>query len=227
VSAPRAAFAAILCLAALASSVCAGAASAAQREPTAAQARAEARDILDSRRYTGTTVHGPFRGLLDRIGAAARKVGEAIPSLDRRIPGGRVIVWAVLIAIVAAVSWLLATRTGRRRAAAMETAGAEARGRRESPAALERRAVAAEREGDYAAALRLRFRAGLLRLDARGVIEYRPSLATATVATALRSPDFDRVAGDFDEVVYGGRAATEDDARASREGWAAVAGSTR
>jgi hypothetical protein len=222
VSAPRAVFAAILCLAAVASGGCAGAVSTAQRQSTAAQARAEARDILSSRRYTGTTVHGPFRALLDRIGDAARKVGDLIPSLDGRIPGGRVIVWVVLIAIVAAVSWLLATRTGRRRAAAIETAAADATGRRESPAALERRAEAAERAGDYAAALRLRFRAGLLRLDARGLIEYRPSLATATVARALRSPDFDRVAGDFDEIVYGGRPATEDDARASREGWAAV-----
>jgi hypothetical protein len=218
VSTRRAAFAAILCLAAFAGGVRAGAAS----EPTAAQARAQAHDILESRRYTGTTVHGPFRGVLDRIGEAARKVGELVPSLDRRIPGGRFVVWVLLVAIVAAFAWLLATRTGRRRAAAVETAASAAPGRRESPAALERRAEAAEREGDYAAALRLRFRAGLLRLDARGLIEYRPSIATGTVARALRSPDFDRVAEDFDEIVYGGRAATEADARASREGWAAV-----
>ena len=215
----RAAFAAILCLAALAAG--SEAASAAGRDMTAAQARAEAREILSSRRYTGTRLKGP-RSLLERIGDEVRKVGDLIPSLDRRIPGGRVIVWVLLIAIVAAVAWLIATRTGRRRAAAFATAAAEAPGRPESPTALERRAEAAEREGDYAAALRLRFRAGLLRLDARGLIEYRPSLATGAVARALRSPDFDRVAGDFDEIVYGGRPATQADVLTAREGWAAV-----
>lgn len=201
---------------------------AAASDPTAGQARAQARDILSGRRYTGTEVHGPFHDLLNRIGSAVRRLGDLIPALDGRIPGGRAVTWLVLIAAVGAVAWLLATRLGGRRAAAVRTAAqAAAPGRPESPAALERRAEAAEREGDYAAALRLRFRAGLLRLDARGAIEYRPSIATGAVARALRSPDFDRVAGDFDEVVYGGRAATEADARAAREGWAAVAGSGR
>ena len=39
--------------------------------------------------------------------------------------------------------------------------------------------------------MRLRFRAGLLRLDAREVIEYRPSLTTGEVAEAIVSPAFD------------------------------------
>lgn len=219
----RAVLAAILCVAALAGASAVAGAS----EPTAEQARAQARDILSGRRYTGTTVRGPFRGVLDRIGEAARRLGDLVPSLDRRIPGGRIVLWAILIGIVGAFAWLLATRTGHRRAAAFEVAAAEAPGRPESPGALERRADAAEREGDYAAALRLRFRAGLLRLDGRGLIEYRPSIATGTVSRALRSPDFDRVAGDFDEIVYGGRAATEADVRAAREAWAAVAGRAR
>ena len=41
--------------------------------------------------------------------------------------------------------------------------------------------------------MRLRFRAGLLRLDARELLEYRPSLTTGEVAEAIFSPAFDQV----------------------------------
>ena len=77
--------------------------------------------------------------------------------------------------------------------------------RRDGPA----RARAAGRRGGgrrrLEPALRLRFRAGLLRLDARGAIEYRPSISTREVRRKLRSEDFDALAVTFDDVVYGGR----------------------
>ena len=59
------------------------------------------------------------------------------------------------------------------------------------PKTLERQADAAEASGDLEAALRLRFRAGLLRLDRRGAIEFRPSISTHEVRRAVRSEDFD------------------------------------
>ena len=70
--------------------------------------------------------------------------------------------------------------------------------------------------------MRLRFRAGLLRLDARELIEYRPSLTTGEVADAVGSPTFERVGADFDAIAYGGRPAGEQDEAASREGWQRV-----
>ena len=85
--------------------------------------------------------------------------------------------------------------------------GARAAARDEDPRALDRRADAAEAAGDLEAALRLRFRAGLLRLDARGAIEFRPSISTYEVRRTLHSDDFDALAATFDDVVYGGRAA--------------------
>jgi hypothetical protein len=134
----------------------------------------------------------------------------------------------VLIALVGGLGWLIAGRTARRRAAAATAAAARAAGARaESPASLERRAEEAERRGAHEEALRLRFRAGLLRLDARGTIELRPSLPTGEVARTLRSSDFDRLAGDFDAVVYGGRPAEPEDVDAARRGWAAVLEKTR
>ena len=75
--------------------------------------------------------------------------------------------------------------------------------------------------------MRLRFRAGLLRLDARELIEYRPSLTTGEVAAAVGSPTFERVGADFDAIAYGGRAADEDDEVASREGWQRVLSEAR
>ena len=92
----------------------------------------------------------------------------------------------------------------------------------EDPETLERRAREAAARGEHELALRLGFRAGLARLDRRGVIELRPSLSTGQVARALRSPQFDGAAARFDEVVYGGRAAAAADVEAARAAWSAV-----
>ena len=108
---------------------------------------------------------------------------------------------------------------GRRSAAAARAARAHSTAR-EDPRDLEREAERAAAAGEWETAVRLRFRAGLLRLDARDVIEYRPSLTTGEVRRAIFSPAFDRVGDDFDEIAYGGRPAGEADERASREGWA-------
>jgi hypothetical protein len=90
------------------------------------------------------------------------------------------------------------------------------------PAALEREAEHAEEGGAFATAVRLRFRAGLLRLGARHEIDYRPSLLTADIARRLRSPQFDALARSFERVAYGGLDADADDATAARDGWRAL-----
>ena len=74
----------------------------------------------------------------------------------------------------------------------------------------------AEREADYERAVRLRFRAGLLRLD------IEPSTTSGAAARTLRSPTFDALAARFDAIAYGHRPAGADDAAAAREGWRAV-----
>ena len=105
---------------------------------------------------------------------------------------------------------------------ASAAAAGRRRGARDDPRALERLAAEAEAAGDLEEALRLRFRAGLLRLDARGAIEYRPSISTREVRRKLRSEDFDALAATFDDVVYGGRAAEGADVSDARERWPAV-----
>ena len=200
------------------------AALAAPAEPARADvaaARAAAEAIVSQRRFRQTQLEGPFRGILRRLGRLIGPVRDLVPSLDDAMPGPAGVVWAVLIAIVGGLAWLIAGRTVRGRAAMAAAAAARVAGTRaETPGALERRAEEAERRGAHEEALRLRFRAGLLRLDARGVIELRPSLPTGEVARTLRSDDFDRLASDFDAIVYGGRSAGSDDVDAARRGWA-------
>ena len=102
---------------------------------------------------------------------------------------------------------LLARGSISRRAAAAVRAARARSPAREDPASLERDADRAAAAGEWESAVRLRFRAGLLRLDARELIEYRPSLTTGEVADAVASPAFERVGADFDEIAYGGRTA--------------------
>jgi hypothetical protein len=191
----------------------------AQAAPDAAQARARAREILRERRFRGSGVPRPFAGLLRWLGDRLRPVVEFIDDLAVRIPGGRPVVFVILSALVLLAAAALARGSIRRRAAAAVRAVRARTPAREDPAELEREAARAAAAGEWETAVRLRFRAGLLRLDARELIVYRSSLTTGEVAAAVGSPTFERVGADFDEIVYGGRPAGEQDDAASREGW--------
>jgi hypothetical protein len=164
-------------------------------------------------------VPGPFRGII-------RWLRDRVPDLgwiDDLLPGGKGVVWLVLTAVIVGLAWFVARRLLTTRvsvSAAQQQALAAARD--EDPRALERRAEAAEAAGDLEAALRLRFRAGLLRLDAHGAIEFRPSISTFEVRRTLHDDDFDALAATFDDVVYGGRPPSPEDLAAARERWPRV-----
>jgi len=134
------------------------------------------------------------------------------------------VLWTVLAAAVVLAAGAVTTTTIRRRAVAIERTRAAALPETEDPRALERAADRAERDGDWERAVRLRFRAGLLRLDRRHVIDYRPSLTTGEVARAVGSPAFADVGERFDAIAYGGRPAAREDAEHARRGWAEVLG---
>jgi hypothetical protein len=191
----------------------------------AATARDEARDIVSGRRFSPPEVPGPFRGVLERLADWLAPVLDLIPALDDLVPGGRPVVWALLLLLVGGGAALLAARTLRRRTAAGGGPRRTALGPAavdDDPDTLDRRAREAAERGDHELALRLGFRAGLARLDRRGVIELRPSLSTGDVARALHSQQFDRAAARFDEVVYGRRPAAPADVDSAREAWSAV-----
>ena len=185
------------------------------------EARRQARDILDQRRYKPAEVPRPFEGVLEWLGDRLRPIGEFFDDLLSSVPG-RIVLAIGLVALVAVIATAIARRRGR--------AGvAGSRGRRRGhvdesldPEELEREAEAAERQGDLDRALRLRFRAGLLRLDSVGAIKFRPSITSGQVARRLRQPAFDDLAITFDAVAYGGRRASADDVRDARDGWPRV-----
>jgi hypothetical protein len=183
-------------------------------------ATAQAEQILAQDRFHGDRVPGPFKGLLERLGDLVPR--GVIEWLDDHLPGSRSVVWLVLAALALVAGVVVARRWLTRRIkdiAAAEHARTPAEA---DPRALERRAEAAEAAGELETALRLRFRAGLLRLDRRGAIEFRPSISTFEVRRAVRSRAFDRLADTFDDVVYGGREPRPEDVAEARERWPEV-----
>lgn len=187
--------------------------------------KAEARDILQEERFHGGETPGPFRDFVDWLRDLAPR--NALDWLDDLLPGGRSAVWVMLGVLLVVVGYLLARFFLNRRIAISEAAAQALAPAADDPKALERRAAEAEAAGDLEAALRLRFRAGLLRLDGRGAIEFRPSISTHEVRRALRSSDFDDIAATFDDVVYGGREPHTEDVAQARERWPQVVSSAR
>jgi hypothetical protein len=189
-------------------------------------ARATARDILSEPRFREAQPPRPFRGVLNRVGEWLDRnltdpIGRAIRAFIRWVPGHETTVLVILgtaaLALVVFVTMRLARR--RVRAAQLEPHIALARGRRDDPSDLERRADKAEADGDFATAIRLRFVAGLLRLDRAGAIRYEPSLTTGQVRRKLRSQPFDRVSVFFESVAYGGRTPSAEDAQETKTAW--------
>jgi hypothetical protein len=192
-----------------------------------AQAREEARQILAERRFRGTSIPRPFHGFFSWLARHLQFVRHGFDWIALRIGGQRVL-WTV-ISLLVLVAAALVTRQLARRRIEVEARGAgrRGRGRSEDPAELERLADEAERRGDLEVALRLRFRAGLLRLGRARVLPSRPSLRTREARRTLRSPRFDRLARDFDEVVYGRRAPSPADVEVARTEWPQVVAEAR
>jgi Sec-independent protein translocase protein TatA len=186
-------------------------------------AQREARHILSDRKFRSTStprpLRGPLRWLGDRLGTLFGPIGRFFGL----IPGP---VWILVLIAVIALLVVLGVRARRRLATRAPSSTKRARGGmhddEEDPDALERAADEAEHDGDLARALRLRFRAGLLRLGDRGAIRYRPSVTTGEVRRALGSATFDDLAGTFEAVTYGGRTAEPPDVERARRGWPRV-----
>lgn len=193
----------------------------------AQSARDQARAVLAQRRFQPASVPAPLRGLRERIGDGLRRLGRPLEDAFRQVagwlPGGSALLWVLIAGSVLAATGALAVRAGaRRRLAAAGTAAGDAAGERRSAAELIREAERAERAGDLDAALRLRFRAGLLELGTRELVELRPALTNRELLRDVPSPTLAGLVDGFEAVAYGGRPAQPADVRSARDGWPRV-----
>jgi hypothetical protein len=184
-------------------------------------ARQTARDILNGRQYRSTSTPRPFRRQLiwigDRLHDLVAPIGRTFAALPFPV------VLSVAVAVVGLFAVLLVRYIGARRSSPdSRRAATMPTGAVENPDDLERAADAAEREGRLDEAVRLRFRAGLLRLGDRGAIRYRPSVTTGEVRRVLGSETFEELARTFEGVAYGGQSATTPDVDAARREWPRV-----
>ncbi len=188
-------------------------------DPT--EARRRARGILGDRRFRTDPAPRPLRGPLRWLGDRLRPIGHAIARAFDAIPR---VLWFALAAVAVALAIVAIVRAVRRRRSAASTAvPARLMGEPDDdPAALERAADEAERNGYLDRAVRLRFRAGLLRLGQRGAIRYRTSVTTGEVQRVLGSATFDELARTFERIAYGGQDAVPVDAAAARRDWPRV-----
>jgi hypothetical protein len=187
---------------------------------SAAGARREAARILRGPDFRARETPRPLRGVLQWIGERLEPLGRPFRAVGDRVADDPIVaaVAAVVVVAVAVVAALLLVR--RRSLALLEDGGGRRGGReRQTPAELERLAEAAERKGEHEGALRLRFRAGLLRLDEAGALSYRPSMTTGAVTRQVVSPVLEELAATLEEVVYGERLATPEDVATARLRW--------
>lgn len=197
----------------------------ANRGAISARAREDAARVLARDKFRTRSVPRPFRGILRWIGDRLSPVLDPISRFIAELlasGAGQLALLALVIAVASFVAYRLVG--GRSRAAAVREAHRPSRlvDPAADPEALDRRAAAAEDAGHHDAAVRLRYQAGVVRLDRSGMIELRPDTTTGDVARQVRSPVLDELTVAFDEIVYGGRPAGPADSTAARQGWTSV-----
>lgn len=160
------------------------------------EARKHARDIV------GTSQPGQ------------QHASPALPALPATVAWG---VIAIVCVVVATVVWHRANMDRRRRRPA-PTADADATVPA-GPDELERDADAAERRGDHALAVQLRYRAGLERLAVLPGLAIGPGSTSGQIDRVLRSASFARLARVHDRVVFMPGPATATEAGDARASW--------
>jgi hypothetical protein len=184
-------------------------------------ARRAASSILGEDRFHSPPVPNPLHGALVWVGRALsdpfNALGRLVTRIGASVPGGVAGAWAIgaLVLIVAVA--LVARRRARNKLGAESQPARQAR--RAGPAELERDAVLAEAAARWEEAVRLRFRAGILRLGESLELASTDTTPNQVIGQIVHSARFDSLAERFDEVAYGGHQATAADADRQRREW--------
>jgi len=184
--------------------------------------RGQAAEILEGDKYQPVPLPRPFRRALRWLGERLQPIGDVFASLVNRRTvqvgaAGIVVTLAVLVA-----HRLIARRARQDRVLVQRRRNAE----QVDPRALERRADEAAARGELDVALRLRFLAGLVRLELADRIHRARSATTGELRSQLSAAPFDRLAGQIDRVTYGERSLKSDDLDRARADWAELLGSS-
>ena len=202
---------------------------------TATAARRQAQEILSRPPFTGgrRSVPHPLTGVLHAIGRALQiAFGPIFRWLRRELadpvghgfrlafgsfaPAAGIGVAVLAGAVIAVVLVRRRTRVSAERAG--ERPGLVAA----DPTDLEREADRMAGQGDFAGAVRLRFAAGLRRLETDGLLTEADIRTGQQVAASIGSPAFERLATQHEAIAYAAASAgAGDDERAQRD-WVVV-----
>ena len=178
-------------------------------------ARQLARRILAQRRFQPEKSPQPLRRPITWIG---QKINDLTSPLFRVLGrSGWILVVVSVVALVMVVAF--ATYVGRGRIQSHQDRRLLEAGPEVDPATLDAAANRAVTAGDHELALRLRFKAGLIRLERAGRIAPSLGRTNGDVRRQLSSESFESLADRFDEVIYGGEPATEADDERTRTEW--------
>lgn len=194
------------------------------------QARAEA--IVSGSAYTGEResflTNNPVTRFIDDVMQRIRdwlspsgevRTGTPRTQVDPGRPSYGWLLLAAVLGLAVAVAAVIAKRRLRAETDQQRAINVERRGDADE---LEDLANTAEAAGRFEEAVRLRFRAGLMRLDDLEVIAYDPALATGAVRGAVHMGEFDAVASQFERVAYSDYAPQRTDVTSHRQGWQTV-----
>lgn len=191
-------------------------------QPSSDDARQSAEDVLDDDKYRGTRLPQPFRGPLSWVADRFAGIGAFFSPVLAHAWVQLVLFVAVLVAAGFVAVRLIARRS--RAVVRRDRGSGQLVDPTLDPEELDRQADDAAAAGDHQAAVRLRYEAGLLRLARGGRLDLRIATTARGAARQLDHPAMDRLTDDFERVVYGGRAATEADVDAARQGWTEILG---
>lgn len=192
-------------------------------------ARDQAREVLDDDKYHERELPRPLAGPLGWLADRFRWMGDGLDAVLGpvgralgRLPGGRLIIWLGLTAIIGGViAWMVhrasrAAIDGRTHRGLVDPAA--------DPADLDRQADEAEAGGELSAAIRLRYEAGLIRLVRADRLRLEPRTTPADAADQVGGEPMGVLTRDFEEIVYGDRPATAADLERSRRAWPEILG---
>lgn len=201
-------------------------------------ARKQAREILSKPPFNTHVTHStprPFAGVLHFLGKWIDRIfGPVLRFLRTNLLSpigsgfGNIFghwwpfaLGVLLLVLGFGLSWVLIHRRQRliSRLAAPDLLGSSVE---EDPLELEQAADEAESKGYLADAIRLRFRAGLLRLEKEGVIANRSIRTARELVARLSSPTFNLLATRYEEIVYAKMSADSSDVIQARIGWPKV-----